>query len=381
MTPNNGAMTGRERYLAALRGGAPDRVPLHELHWGPGFIREVLGQPFSPYHNADDEVAMARATGVDMVWTAPLGFTALTSIQLHGETFVDEWGTQWGSNEQSWPAAWSYGDVVNSREDWVKVRFPDPELPVRYEQPRRFVELSAGDLAVVGGVRGPFSATWMLAGLVNMSTWLYDDPSLLAEMLREMGRYNTQLGLGLIRAGVDAVIVHDDWGMNKSTFIKPDDWRRLVYPCIAEQVEALAATGAPVILHSDGNLNRILDDIVQLRICALNPIQRGANMNVAEIKARYDGRLCLIGNLDTSGVLSHGTPDDVERQALECLRDAAPGGGYIMAPDHSYHGAIPHANIWRALETCKRYGNYPLDGGAIEARLAELERSTIAAPE
>jgi uroporphyrinogen decarboxylase len=365
-------MNPRERYLTALRGGVPDRVPLHELHWGPGFIKAVLDQPFSPHHNADDEVAMARATGVDMVWTAPLGFTALTSVQLHGETFVDEWGTRWGSNEQSWPAAWSYGDVINSREDWAKVILPDPDLAVRYEQPRRFLELAGGELAVVGGVRGPFSAAWMLAGLVNLSTWLYDDPPFLAEMLREMGRWNTRLGLGLIRAGVDAVIIHDDWGMNKSTFIKPEDWRRFVYPCIADQVETLAATGTPVILHSDGNLNRILDDIVKLKICALNPIQRGANMNLAEIKARYGSRLCLIGNLDTSGVLSQGAPDDVERQALECLRDAAPGGGFIMAPDHSFHGGIPYPNIRRTLETCKRYGGYPLDTKGIEARLAEL---------
>jgi len=109
--------------------GVPDRVPLHELHWGPGFIKEVLSQPFSPHHNADDEVAMARVTGVDMVWTAPMGFTALTSVQLHGETYVDEWGTRWGSNEQSWPAAWSYGDVVNSREDWTRLKFPTPTCP------------------------------------------------------------------------------------------------------------------------------------------------------------------------------------------------------------------------------------------------------------
>ena len=129
MTPENTPMTGRDRYLTALRGGVPDRVPLHELHWSPRFIRETLGQLTSPHHNADDEVAMARATGVDMVWTAPLGFTALTNVQLHGEEFVDEWGTPWGSNEQSWPAAWSKDDVVKSRSDWLKVDFPDPDLP------------------------------------------------------------------------------------------------------------------------------------------------------------------------------------------------------------------------------------------------------------
>ena len=365
-------MTGRDRYLTALRGGVPDRVPLHELHWSPRFMRETLGQITSPHHNADDEVAMARATGVDMVWTAPLGFTALTNVQLHGEEFVDEWGTPWGSNEQSWPAAWSKEDVVKSRSDWLKVRFPDPDLPARMEQPRRFIELAGGKLAVIGGVRGPFSAAWMLAGLVNMSTWLYDDPGLLSDMLREMGRWNTQLALNLVRAGVDAVIIHDDWGMNKSTFIKPDDWRRLVFPCIAEEVETVAATGTPVILHSDGNLNRIMDDIIQLRIVALNPIQRGADMDLAAIKRMYGSRLCLIGNLNTAQTLAYGSPDDVEREVLECLRDAAPGGGYILAPDHSFHGAISSANIWRALETCKTYGRYPLDGGAIGARLAEL---------
>ena len=376
MTPENTPMTGRDRYLTALRGGVPDRVPLHELHWSPRFIRETLGQLTSPHHNADDEIAMARATGVDMVWTAPLGFTALTNVQLHGEEFVDEWGTPWGSNEQSWPAAWSRDDVVKSRSDWLKVDFPDPDLPARVEQPRRFIELARGELAVVGGVRGPFSAAWMLAGLVNMSTWLYDDPGLLSDILREMGRWNAQLALNMVRAGVDAIIIHDDWGMNKSTFIKPDDWRRLVFPCIAEEVEVVAATGTPVILHSDGNLNRIMDDIVQLRIVALNPIQRGANMDLAAIKRLYGRRLCLIGNLNTAQTLAYGSSDDVEREVLESLRDAAPGGGYILAPDHSYHSAIPTANIWRALDTCKQHGNYPQQLDAIEARLTELIPAT-----
>ena len=63
----------------------------------------------------------------------------------------------------------------------------------------------------------------------------------------------------------------------------------------------------------------------------------------------------------------------VELQALECLRDAGPDGGYIMAPDHSYHSAIPSENIWRVFETCKQYGRYPLDMDAINERIAILE--------
>jgi len=128
-----------------------------------------------------------------------------------------------------------------------------------------------------------------------------------------------------------------------------------------------------VILHSDGNLNAILDDIVQLKIAALNPLQRSAQMDLARIKARYGDRLCLIGNLSTTTTLAHGTPEEVERETLECLRDGAPGGRYIFAPDHSYHSGIPVANIWRALETAKKYGAYPLDMEAIQARIAMLQ--------
>jgi uroporphyrinogen decarboxylase len=215
----------------------------------------------------------------------------------------------------------------------------------------------------------------MLAGLVNIGMWIYDEPDLLNDMLREMAHWNAQVGLNMIRIGVDAIVIHDDWGMNQSTFIRPADWRRFVLPHIAEQVKILANTGTPVILHSDGNLNAIMDDIVQLKIVALNPLQRSAHMDLAGVKAKYGHRLCLIGNISTTTTLAHGTPEDVERATLECLRDGAPGGGYIFAPDHSYHSGIPVANIWRALETAKKHGAYPLDLKAIRERIRALEMS------
>ncbi len=371
-------MNGCERFLTALHGGVPDRVPLFEFYWGLPFIRSVLGDSQkSLYHNADDEVAMSRATGIDMVYTAPYGMTSFTSIQLHGEEYQDEWGTVWGSNQDSWPGAWPKTEVVKSREDWSKLSIPDPTLAMRIEQPRRTVELANGELAVVGGIRGPFSALWMLAGLVCMSEWIYDDPMFLDELLGEMGRWNTELGLQLIAVGVDAVIIHDDWGMNKSTFIGPDHWRQFVLPHITQEIETLADTSTPVILHSDGNLNLLIPEITELKIHGLNPLQRSAKMDLAEIKARHGDHLCLIGNINCSTTLPHGTPQEVEREVLECLRDAAPGGGYVMAPDHSFHSAIPFENTWAVLNTCKKYGTYPLDRDAIQARLEELAPSQI----
>ena len=97
-------------------------------------------------------------------------------------------------------------------------------------------------------------------------------------------------------------------------------------------------------------------------------------MNIAEIKATYGDRLCLIGNISTTATLSQGDPNKVELEVLECLRDAAPGGGYIMAPDHSFHSAIPHENIKIVIDTCKKYGNYPIDLDVITSRIEELKK-------
>jgi uroporphyrinogen decarboxylase len=185
------------------------------------------------------------------------------------------------------------------------------------------------------------------------------------------------MGLKLIETGIDAVIIHDDWGMNTSTFISPEHWKEFVRPYIAEEVETLSNTGTPVILHSDGNLNTLMEEIVQLKIAAVNPLQRGAQMDLAKTKVKYGNILCLIGNISATTTLVNGNPDEVEREVLECLRDAAPGGGYVMAPDHSFHSGVPFENIWSALNTCKKYGNYPLDLESIHSRIDELRASNF----
>ena len=100
-------MNGRERFLTALHGGIPDRVPLFETHFCLRFVREIVGDITSPHHNVDDQVAVARAIGLDMVWSAPLGFTSFANVQQHGERYQDEWGTWYGSDEGSWPGSWA----------------------------------------------------------------------------------------------------------------------------------------------------------------------------------------------------------------------------------------------------------------------------------
>ena len=68
----------------------------------------------------------------------------------------------------------------------------------------------------------------------------------------------------------------------------------------------------------------------------------------------------LMGNIDNKGVLVSGSVDDVIAATKECLRIAAPGGGYILGSDHSVHDDMPNENILAMIETGKKYGKYPI---------------------
>ena len=61
------------------------------------------------------------------------------------------------------------------------------------------------------------------------------------------------------------------------------------------------------IFHSDGNLNPILDELVNAGIKGLNPIDPLGEMDIAKIKEKYGDKLILIGNVDCSNLLPFGT--------------------------------------------------------------------------
>jgi uroporphyrinogen decarboxylase len=79
-------------------------------------------------------------------------------------------------------------------------------------------------------------------------------------------------------------------------------------------------------------------------------------MDLRAVKAKYGRRFCLIGNIDSTRTLPYGTPADVAAEAQEAMAIAAPGGGYILASDHSLHDGIPVENIRALARVGTEYG-------------------------
>ena len=123
-----------------------------------------------------------------------------------------------------------------------------------------------------------------------------------------------------------------------------------------------------MLLHSCGHIWAYLDDLAQTPITAVNPLQRTAGMDLRKFKDRYGDRFCIIGNIDSSRTLPFGTPAEVAAEVREAIDIASPGGGYILASDHSLHDGIPVENILEMFRVGRAYGTAAYQKGKAQAR-------------
>ena len=124
------------------------------------------------------------------------------------------------------------------------------------------------------------------------------------------------------------------------------------YRRVAEQITK------PWIFHSDGNLVSILDDLLELGMSGLHPIEPDA-MDLGELKRRYGDRVCLCGHISVD-VLSRGTLQEVDALVKEAIRIAAPGGGYIAGSSNSIAYYCQPENVRAIQQAIQKYGRYPI---------------------
>jgi len=349
-------MRRKERFLTAVRRQEPDRVPLFDFLFQQPIYEALIGRRPEAY-NARDAVDCALALDHDAVAIIFGSYSGFQPVYLAENTYKDEWGTTYQKGEAAWPIDAPIGYPLRTRADLKHYRPPDPTLPGRTAEIETACNLPNDDLALTSAVNGPFTTAWLLMGFEAMSFALHDDPAFLTDVFRISVDFSKEAARLCVQAGCDCVWVADDLGDSRREFFKPDLFRKYVFPFIAELVEYIDGLHVPVLLHSCGRIWSYLDDLAQTPIAAVNPLQRTAGMDLRSFKERYGKRFCIIGNIDSSRTLPFGTPADVATEVREAIDIAAPGGGYVLASDHSLHDGIPVENIVEMFRVGRDYGS------------------------
>ncbi|MCL5026159.1 MAG: uroporphyrinogen decarboxylase family protein, partial [Chloroflexi bacterium] len=273
-------MMPKERFLTALAGGQPDRVPLFDFLFSPKLFEHVIGRRPETY-NAEDVVACSFALGLDGVYIPFGAASSFQARQIAEHVSVDEWGVTIKADDTvSWPGGPPIDYPIKTREDWENYEPLNPQAPGRVEEVEAAIRLSADRLAILGGMLGPLTQAWWITGVEAFSIMLYDDPELAHRTLRAGTDYGIAAGRAMAATGVDALLIADDHGGTNGPMMSLPLFRRFVLPYFAEMVAAFRNLGLPVIMHNDGDIRIYLDDLVDTGIHAYHPVERAAGMRL-----------------------------------------------------------------------------------------------------
>ncbi len=129
------------------------------------------------------------------------------------------------------------------------------------------------------------------------------------------------------KTDVDGIAYMDDWGSQQALLIAPETWRELFKPIYKRFIDCCHAAGKFAFMHSDGHIEAILPDLVELGLDIGN-FQIGC-MNLETVAAVAKGKLTFFGEIDRQRVLTK-TPE----AARAFVRDVArhlydPAGGIV----------------------------------------------------
>ncbi len=341
------------RLLKAIAHEEPDRVPLAEFQVDTQLMEKFMARPV---RNVKDRIEFQTAAGFDFIYLR-------ANYEYPGMSPLVATGT---------PLSWNYTPEKETESNFAARRvqtladlenfpWPDPAI-VDIAHFDTAAQVMPPGMGIITGVGGIFTRTWMLMGYENFCMSLADNPELVARLSAHVGQIQVAVLRRLIRLPrVVAVWYGDDLAYTEGPMVSPKVFRKYFFPWMEELSRIAHDAGMPFIMHTDGNVRAVLDDLIALGLNALHPIEPKA-MDIYELKRRYGQRLALFGNIDLGYTLvaGEGTPQAVRAEVRQRVKDLAPGGGYAVASGAGATRYVALENFNAMREAAFEYGAYPI---------------------
>jgi uroporphyrinogen-III decarboxylase len=149
----------------------------------------------------------------------------------------------------------------------------------------------------------------------------------------------------------------DDVGMPSTMIISPETWRRFFKPRLASIIDAARSINPAlrVLYHSDGHIEPIVGDLIEIGVNALNPLQP-EHMDAVRIRKTYGTQLALWGTVGSQTTFSFAGPEVIRREVRERIETLG-RGGLILCPAYDIDEPdIPWENVASFLEAVQRFG-------------------------
>ncbi len=383
-------MDAPTRILRAIDHEEPDRLPALEVAFSNNTIMRHYGAKiggggalkivqFLPFRTkivrkflANKEIVtktlinsfkFCRATKLDVGLTIVSNFPRKV---IRGG-FIDEYGRIMKYEKYKGDGTYIlgyHGGHLRNFEDFERWGSLDPEDEIRLVLLQAALDAQKelnDEVFAVPSVASIFENTWEGFGLENFSRILAN-PKQTKQIFDDRGKFTLEMVKIITEHDVRALLLWDDYGFKNGLLMSPRNYRTYVFPWLKQICELAHKEDCKVILHSDGDLSEIFEDIIKSGVDALHPIEpttANTEYDIFKLHEKYSDQLTFIGNIAPT-MLSIGTITEIEEYSKKLIRELAPGGGYIFSSGHSINPAVT-LDRWEAvLKVREKYGNYPI---------------------
>jgi uroporphyrinogen decarboxylase len=354
----------RERVLRAIQHEETDFVPwnFHAIpmvyeklrkHYGLEDSTKVadfvgnhvvkIGSDFN-YNPWADEIQDVRLT--------PSGGVVHTNLDEVGALHTDEFGCVWDrTSGMPHPVAYPLAEDHRLFDTYA---FPDPRREGRFDQARALADRWRGRAFIFGKLgMALFERAWSIRGMTELLMDLVIRPEFVEDLLDHiLHEWNLPIVDQQLEIGVDGFYFADDWGSKTGMIFSPAMWRRFIKPRLHVLYQRCHDAGVYIGQHSDGQIQPIFPDLVEIGLDIFNPLEPSA-MDPLEMKQRFGGQVTFYGGVDVERTLPFGTPEEVRAEVRERAATLGQGGGYILQTSHHILWDTPLENVIAYVETVR----------------------------
>ena len=384
-------LTPRERVLATINHEVPDRVP---IIMG---VSNATGIKMKPYQQLKEILGIKSEDKYIYQWpelgTAEIDEETMLrlSVDVRGvldledsETlnrnqnrpphspYISSWGT--GQKEIE-PGVWFSGvhplEQATAIEEIEKHPWPDMSAPSRVAHVKAEAQKLADEdqFAIMGTpwLMFPFERAF---GLQGMSTFL-ENMALRPDFAEALLKKNAELCKSMLTNfltetgnNIDIIKIGDDLGSQNSLMISPEMYRQILKPIHADLIATIKKqTDAKIFFHTDGDVQPLIGDFIEIGIDILNPIQTSAGKmsDLVGLKKQFGKNMVFCGGIDTHRVLPFGSPTEVRQEVRRVINTLGQDGGYMVSSVHTIMNDVPAENILAMVDAVEEFGYYPLE--------------------
>lgn len=198
------------------------------------------------------------------------------------------------------------------------------------------------------------------SSMMDFTVQMYEEAEMLHDTAKRQLENSLEYARSLMGTGLmDGFALCSDYAFNVNPFFTKDQFAEFIFPYLRDVTSGYHEMGYYVIKHSDGNIDPVLDQIVDAGPDALHSIDPQGRMSLADVRARYGDRIATIGNVNC-GLLQTGTQEQADADVRRCLHEGMDDGkfGFIFSTSNCAYTGLPLARYERMVEIWRSEGIY-----------------------